>query len=369
MNSRIYIISLAWFAFLLIAFTSGALREWLLTPEFGEHRAHQIGTVFVCILISAVIVAAIRHLRPTPGQALGIGTAWMLMTMAFEFGVFHFIVGHPMSVLLADYNLAAGRWWPLVPLTQLLTPWVAARLIAKSAARRNDESALANLPIEKPTADRPRRAEKSRLPDEFRRAISREEIADLPIRRYQGDVIVVNGAGLLAEAMLDIRQEAVLGFDTETRPAFKKGESYLPCLAQIATARAVYLLQLEQLDCARNMTEILSNPRIIKTGVAINADIGQLQRLFSFEPMAVVDIGQVAKRHGNTQSGLRNMTALFLGWRMAKGARTTNWAAAELTAAQIGYAATDAWASRELYLRFQQLGLLTATEDSARQAT
>lgn len=124
-----------WLVFMIIAITSGALREWLLTPRFDEHTAHQIGTLVVCLLIAAVIVPGIRRLQPTPAQALAIGAAWVVMTITFEFGVFHVIVGHPMATLLADYNLAAGRLWPLVLLTELLTPWVVTQRVGwKSAA-------------------------------------------------------------------------------------------------------------------------------------------------------------------------------------------------------------------------------------------
>jgi len=216
--------------------------------------------------------------------------------------------------------------------------------------RRQPSLPVASLPA------KPQRA--TLLPEEFRRTISREEIASLPIRRYEGEVCVVNTPAALSAAMRDIRQERIVGFDTETRPAFKKGESYLPCLVQVATANRVYLLQLEQLDCSRAVAELMRNPHIVKAGVALAGDVGQLKRLFSFEAAAVVDIGHIARRHGNKQTGLRNLAALFLGWRMAKGAKTTNWSTPQLTATQIGYAATDAWASRELYLCFQRLGLV-----------
>lgn len=120
--------TLAWFGFLLIAVACGALREILLAPRLGEHAAHQAGTLLVCLLIAAVIVPTIRRLRPSPPQALAIGAGWMAMTVAFEIGVFHFIAGHPMEALLADYDLTEGRLWPLVLLTELVTPWVVARI-------------------------------------------------------------------------------------------------------------------------------------------------------------------------------------------------------------------------------------------------
>ena len=131
MKRHLLLPALAWFAFLSVAVATGALREWLLTPRLGEHAAHQVGTLLVCLLIAAVIVPTIRRLRPTPPQALAIGAAWAAMTVAFEIGVFHFIVGHPMSVLLADYDLAAGRLWPLVLITELVAPWVVAETASK----------------------------------------------------------------------------------------------------------------------------------------------------------------------------------------------------------------------------------------------
>ena len=197
------------------------------------------------------------------------------------------------------------------------------------------------------------------LPLEPRREISREEIAELPIHRYQGEVSVVATQEALDNSLADIRGECVVGFDTETRPAFHKGEDYLPCLVQVATAARVYLWPLQRLDFSQALDELLANPNLVKAGVALSGDVRQLQRLFPLRAEALVDLGQVAKRHGNRQSGLRNLAALFLGARIPKGARTSNWAAAQLTPAQIAYAANDAWISRELYLCFRRLGLLT----------
>ncbi len=198
----------------------------------------------------------------------------------------------------------------------------------------------------------------STLPEHYSRNIGHEELASLPIRRYQGEVSVVASAEELGQALADIRQETVVGFDTETRPAFHKGEDYLPCLVQVATARRVYLWQLQKMNFSGALAELLAAPHIVKAGVALAGDLGQLQRLYPLQPRAIVDLGKVAKRHGNRQTGLRNLAALFLGGRVPKGARTSNWAAPHLTPAQIGYAANDAWISRELYLCFARLGLL-----------
>lgn len=196
------------------------------------------------------------------------------------------------------------------------------------------------------------------LPPEYLRSISREEMNTLPIRRYEGEVHLVESPAMLERAAADILREAVVGFDTETRPAFRKGESHLPSLAQVATARAVYLFPLQRLDCSGLLGALLGAPHIVNAGIALADDLRQLRQLFEFSPAAALDLGHVARRHGLKQTGLRNLTGIFLGTRIPKGTKTTNWAAPRLSPQQVTYAATDAWACRELYLRFQALGLL-----------
>lgn len=196
------------------------------------------------------------------------------------------------------------------------------------------------------------------LPAETADRISREAMNELPIRRYEGPVHVVAAQPDLERAMQDIRRETVVGFDTETRPAFRPGESYLPSLVQFATANAVYLLQVQQQDWSGAMGEILSSDAIVKAGVSVADDLRNLKKLFEFEERSVTDLGKVAKRHGLKQTGVRNLAGIFLGTRIPKGAKTTNWAARSLTPQQIAYAATDAWACRELYVRFRQLNMV-----------
>lgn len=193
---------------------------------------------------------------------------------------------------------------------------------------------------------------------DYANEITHDQLAALPIRRYEGAVHLVETPEALERALLDLRQEAVVGFDTETRPAFKPGESYLPCLAQAATASTVHIFPLVRLDCSSVVSELLSNKEIIKVGVSLADDFRKLKLVFPFEEASIVDAGMVAKRHGVRQSGLRNLAGIFMGWRIPKGKRTSNWAAPRLSEAQIQYAATDAWACRELFLRFRELGLV-----------
>ena len=198
----------------------------------------------------------------------------------------------------------------------------------------------------------------STLQNGIARTISREDMANLPVRQYDGAVCLVTTPHDLARALADIRQEGVVGLDTETRPAFRKGESHLPCLVQVATADTVYLFQLRWPDVFPVLAELLAHQRIVKAGIGLAYDLHSLKQVFPFTAENVLDLGIVARRCGLEQTGLRNLAGILLGFRIPKGARTTNWAAAQLSPKQITYAATDAWACRELFLRFQSLGLL-----------
>jgi ribonuclease D len=196
------------------------------------------------------------------------------------------------------------------------------------------------------------------LPPQFARVPSREEINDLPIRRYEGEVRLVETPADAERAAADFAAERVAGFDTETRPAFRVGQSYPPALAQIATARAVYLFPLLRMDFSAVLGPFFASTSALKAGIGVSDDLRQLRKVFEFTPAAIVDLAAIARRHGLEKSGVRTLAALFLGLRIPKGTTTSNWAAHHLSPQQIAYAATDAWVCRELYLKFEALGLL-----------
>jgi ribonuclease D len=188
-------------------------------------------------------------------------------------------------------------------------------------------------------------------------SITKDEINALPVRRYEGEIVLVASAQDLNRAQDDLAGERLVGFDTETRPAFKVGQKYPAALAQVATARAVYLFQLQRIDHAPVLRTLLES-QTAKAGVGIGDDLKALRELFAFEPQAVVDLGAIARRKGYDRSGVRALAAMFLGFRIPKGTKTSNWAAPRLSPQQIAYAATDAWACRELYVKFKTLGMI-----------
>ena len=184
----------------------------------------------------------------------------------------------------------------------------------------------------------------------FDRRMSKDEINGCPIKRWTGRTHVVRTKDELAAAMRKLAGHTLLGFDTETRPAYKKGESYLPSLLQLASDKEVFIFQLKHLGLAKPLREILADPAIIKTGVSLDYDIRELKKLSHFKAAGFMDLTDLAKKEGIKNHGLRGLAAVLLGIRISKGAQTSNWSRDVLTRQQIQYAATDAWVGRRLYL-------------------
>jgi ribonuclease D len=188
----------------------------------------------------------------------------------------------------------------------------------------------------------------------FERKMTKLEINRLVCRRYEGPIRLVRTLDELDSVIQRIQTENVLGFDTETRPCFRKGQDYLPSLLQLATTDAVYLFQLNHIGLPESLIQILESKDVVKTGVGLDNDIRQLKKMGVKNPVNFVDTGDLARKYGLHNHGLRGLTAVLLGFRISKGAQVTNWDRKELTGAQVKYAATDAWVSRELYFRIQQ---------------
>ena len=154
-----------------------------------------------------------------------------------------------------------------------------------------------------------------------------------------------------------MREDGVLGFDTETRPTFRKGKMNAPALIQIATADTVYLTQLGWLPFSPLQAGILADPTVIKAGVGIGDDMKALGAVSPFIPAGIVDLGKVAQKHNLPSQGLRTLAASLFGWRISKVSQCSNWSVRQLTPRQITYAATDAWIGREIYIKLENLGL------------
>ena len=183
--------------------------------------------------------------------------------------------------------------------------------------------------------------------------ISKEDINSLPLGRWEGPCHLVRTVEEVRGAVKSLSQVSLLGFDTETRPAFRKGQKFPPSLLQLATGEEVFLFQLKHTGLPESLITILCNPAIIKAGVALDFDLLSLQALQIFQPRGFYDLAKIARHKGIKNQGLRGLAAVVCGIRISKSARTTNWANNNLTLQQIQYAATDAWVGREIYRRLE----------------
>jgi ribonuclease D len=195
----------------------------------------------------------------------------------------------------------------------------------------------------------------------FDRRMSKEEINTCPMKRWTGTISVVRNRDELNASIARLAGQSLLGFDTETRPAYNKGENYLPALLQLASEEEVFIFQLRHLGLARPLRDILADGSIIKAGVSLDYDIRELKKLGHFKDAGFVDLGKLAKRTGIKNHGLRGLAAVFLGFRLSKKVQTSNWSRDVLTRQQIQYAATDAGVGRSLYLALQKAAARKST--------
>ncbi len=183
----------------------------------------------------------------------------------------------------------------------------------------------------------------------FRRSITDKEISELPRLKFEGKVHLITNDEQVLSAVEELRQNKILGFDTETRPVYKKGKRNKVALLQLATETDAYLFRLHFLTEYKPIFDILSDPDIVKVGVAVNGDFKELKRLYDFEPKNFVELQRYVKDFKIENIGLKKMAAIVLGGRVSKRQQRSDWEANPLSEAQINYAATDAWVSLMIY--------------------
>lgn len=186
----------------------------------------------------------------------------------------------------------------------------------------------------------------------FKESITKEELTVLPLKWFEGEIVLVDSYEKVNYAAKVLSQNSVIGFDTETRPSFKKGAVNKVSLLQLSTRDQAFLFRLHKVGLPDQIMEILSNPEIIKPGVAIRDDIKALQEIQKFKPGGFVELQDYAKELGIQNFSLKKLTAIVLGFRISKTQQLSNWEADSLSEAQQIYAATDAWTALEIFENF-----------------
>ncbi len=179
--------------------------------------------------------------------------------------------------------------------------------------------------------------------------ISAEEIEKCELTWFTGEIVVIEDMKTFSAVFPRLLGSSVLGFDTETRPSFRKGRKNKVSLIQLANDEIACLFRINMLGFPPELSDLLSDPEVIKAGVAVHDDIRFLKRINGFNPSGFIDLQKLVKEYGIENSGLKKLAAIILGFRISKRQQVSDWEAEKLTEAQVIYAATDAWICHQIY--------------------
>lgn len=190
----------------------------------------------------------------------------------------------------------------------------------------------------------------------FPQSISAEEIESLPLADFSGPITVVETTGEdFAEAIEYLSASSVIGFDTETKPSFKPhAPRNRMAILQLSGEDKAYIFKLQSLGLPPALAAILSDSNIIKVGAAVKDDLRGLYEYRKFTAKGFVDLQSLVEEYGIDVKSVRKMSAIILGLRVSKSQQLSNWEAPMLSGAQLKYAAIDAWACREMYLKLME---------------
>lgn len=183
----------------------------------------------------------------------------------------------------------------------------------------------------------------------YRKTISRDELNSLPLNSFKGNIRVIEDLEEINEVLPLIQKAKWLGFDTETRPSFRKGPNNRIALLQLATENEAFLFRINKIKLPDALVRILSDPDLIKVGAAIHDDIKGLQKYSNFVPAGFVELQNYVTDFGIESNGLRKLAGIVLNFRISKRYQVSNWENKKLSEGQIQYAATDAWVSYKVY--------------------
>lgn len=185
--------------------------------------------------------------------------------------------------------------------------------------------------------------------ENFKISISKEQISTLPITSFQGEITVVDTPDDVSNAVQILEREKFIGFDTETKPSFKKGHTNKVALLQLSTIDHCFLFRLNRLGMGEEISRLMENENIIKIGLSIHDDFNVMHRSSNIVPRGFVELQSLVKDYHIEDISLQKIYAIIFGEKISKGQRLTNWEAASLTPQQQRYAATDAWACLRIY--------------------
>ena len=183
----------------------------------------------------------------------------------------------------------------------------------------------------------------------FKKYISKDDVKDYSIEKFTGKIFVIDKKEDVLSAYLYLKKQIIIGFDTESKPTFKKGVPSRVSLIQFSTEDKAFLFRINKIGFVDEIIDLISDKKIKKIGIAINDDIRDLQKIKKIESNNIIDLNQLALKLGFESIGAVKLSILILGFSISKAVRLSNWEKLELTKPQIEYAATDAWICNMIY--------------------
>ncbi|KAA6303695.1 MAG: Ribonuclease D [Candidatus Ordinivivax streblomastigis] len=181
------------------------------------------------------------------------------------------------------------------------------------------------------------------------KTITKEEIHDLPVEEFTGQIVVVQTVEDAELAVNVLLQSTRIGFDTETRPSFCKGILKRVALIQLSTHEICFLFRLNYIGFPPSLIGLLSNPDVQKIGLSLRDDFQSMGRRMKFQPQGFIDLQQMVQNFDIEELSLQKIYAILYRKKISKSQRLSNWEAEQLTLSQQKYAALDAWACLKIY--------------------
>ncbi len=203
----------------------------------------------------------------------------------------------------------------------------------------------------------------------MRNCISKEELATLPLREFDGHPVTVINLEHAEIATRQIREgKCLVGFDTETRPSFRKGEYHKVALVQLSIGKFCFLFRLNKIKgMPACLKELLEDPSVIKVGLSTKDDIRNLNKWEEINPQGFIELQSFVKDYGITDMSLAKIYADVFEKRLSKKQQMTNWEADQLSFAQQSYASLDAIACVEIYEELCKHGVKVPAEEKTNE--
>ena len=172
----------------------------------------------------------------------------------------------------------------------------------------------------------------------------------MPQVMFPGDIHVIDSIFHVNEAVRVLMNHEIVGFDTETRPSFRKGVVHKTALIQISTLDECFLFRTCKIGMPQDLAQYLASPAYQKVGLSLHDDFNIMSKFENCrEPQGFIDLQEIVGKFCITDISLQKIYAILFGEKIAKGQQLTNWEAPELTPAQQNYGAVDAWACLKIY--------------------